>query len=129
MRQLIIMLVALGSFTSMYSVEKKTGGRTNKMAPRREVIDIKPSELRETGDMLEYCSDCNVKQSSYTKYYFSKSELSSLMGNYKGQKRLRITYSVAKTESENYTPDDPNVQAPSGGFTYTLIYCKISKVE
>jgi hypothetical protein len=74
-----------------------------------------------------------VKQAYYPTYEFNLAEFKAVLGaenvdanGLKTPVKLRVL--VLSDTSRNFTPKDPNMQSPMGGFAYQTIVCKPIKL-
>ncbi len=90
------------------------------------VIRLDPSELRETDTkgIHKYCLDCRVKKAKYTYCHFDMAELTKVVGADKLKDDVRLTVEMAPLGSENWTPKNPQVAKPEGGFTHLMFACR-----
>ena len=85
-------------------------------------------EVDEKADQIVYNPDSMRQTDTYQKYIFSLKEFKEFGIDLKSKADLKITYRILNTESKKYSPSDPNMPSPGGGFTYISHYCNIVTV-
>jgi hypothetical protein len=93
-------------------------------------IDIKGSMLevdKKTG-MYKYCTNCRRRSSVYEYYYFNKAEYEKIVGAANLKNRVTIKVQILGKNATSYSPKNPKLAQPTGGFTHNHYTCKIIKL-
>eukprot|EP00928_Gymnodinium_smaydae_P084587 TRINITY_DN67851_c0_g1_i1.p1 TRINITY_DN67851_c0_g1~~TRINITY_DN67851_c0_g1_i1.p1 ORF type:complete len:105 (+),score=19.62 TRINITY_DN67851_c0_g1_i1:42-356(+) len=78
-------------------------------------------------DIVIYSPKEGIMSATYPKYEFARSDWDSKVGE-RVQEGMVIEFETVEKSSSNYTPDDPMMPHPDGGFQLPVTRCKIVNV-
>lgn len=130
MRRLFLFLCALVLVACPGSRPSDGEPVAPKTAPAEtRTLTIQPGELRVVGDHVVFEPNSRMQRAEYDTYRFEKGAFQAKVGTLTPAAPLRLTVEVIAVKEEHYTPSDPNMPAPLGGFVTTMHACRVVRVE
>jgi hypothetical protein len=92
-------------------------------------LTLEADALRVDGDHVVFEPNSRMQRADYDRYRFEKSAFQAKVGTLTPKEPLRVTVEVLSVKVERYTPSDPHMPAPMGGFETRTYECRVVRVE
>ena len=91
-------------------------------------LTIEPDALRVDGNHVVFTPDSRVQRAEYDVYRFEKDAFLEKVGTLAPKEPIVVTVEVTAVDEKRYTPSDPSLPAPMGGFVTRTYTCRILRI-